>query len=75
MNIKLKALLLTAALLSGLFGITYLVVYYPAALALGLLAIVFYGIYNIILIELTKTSRKKNGYTIKEFNDEFGGTK
>lgn len=49
MNIKLKALLITAAILGGLFGFVYTIVFYPGVLVLVLLAATFYGLYKLVL--------------------------
>lgn len=77
MNIKLKALLITTAILGGLFGFAYLLVFYPGFLALLFLAGTFYGLYQLVLSNLEKKPRKNTvkSYTIDEFNKEFGEPK
>jgi len=76
-NLKLKALLITTAILGGLFGFVYLMVYYPGILALLFLAGTFYGLYQLVLTSLEKQPRKNTvkSYTFDEFNKEFGGPK
>ena len=76
-NIKLKALLITTAILGGLFGFVYLMVFYPAVLALLFLAGTFYGLYQLVLNTLEKRPRKNTvkSYTADEFNKEFGEPK
>ena len=77
MNIKLKALLITTAILGGLFGFLYLLIFYPGFLSLLFLAGTFYGLYQIVLSNLQKRPRQNNvrAYTIDEFNKEFGEPK
>lgn len=72
MNIKLKALLITFAILGGLFGFVYLMVYYPGVMFVVFLAGAFYGLYNLVLNSLKSN---KKSYTIKEYNETFGGPK
>ena len=77
MNIKLKAFLITTAILGGLFGFVYLMVFYPEILAFLFLAGTFYGLYQLVLNSLEKKPRKNTvkSYTVDEFNKEFGEPK
>jgi uncharacterized membrane protein YesL len=52
MNIKLKAFLITFAVLFGLFGSVYTLFFYPELILLVGLAAAFYGLYNIVLDSL-----------------------
>jgi len=73
MNIKLKALMITTAILGGFFGFVYTMVFHPVVIMLGVVAVAFCGLYKLVLTDLTNKDLKKNGYSIKQFNDEYGG--
>lgn len=52
MNIKLKAMLLTIAIMGGFFGFVYTMVFHPIVIMLGVLAATFYGMYKLVLNSL-----------------------
>ena len=72
MNIKLKAMLITFSIVAGAFGFVYMMIYYPGILFMLFLAGFIYALYNLVLDNL---KRDKKSYTIKEYNDTFGGPK
>ena len=75
MNIKLKALLIAIAYVSAPFLFLFLAFAYPLIILFAAIALIVWLVYNRVLYDLTKDHRKKNGYTIKEFNKEFGEPK
>lgn len=75
MNIKLKAFLLSIVYVASPFVFLYMLFEYPAVILFALLAVVIYLVYNAVLCHLENTDRKKNGYTIKQFNDEYGNSR
>lgn len=75
MNIKLKAFLLALAYVSAPFLFVFLTFAYPLLILFAAIALIVWLVYNRVLYNLTKDHHKKNGYTIKEFNKEFGERK
>lgn len=75
MNIKLKALLIAIAYVSAPFLFLFLAFAYPLIILFAAIALIVWLVYNRVLYDLTKDHHKKNGYTIKEFNKEFGEPK
>ena len=49
MNIKLKALLITLAVLVGFFGSMTIIVFYPLVILFACLAGLFYVMYKLVL--------------------------
>ena len=75
MNIKLKAFLLALAYVSAPFLFVFLTFAYPLLILVAAIALIVYLVYNAVLANLEKSDRKKNGYTVKQFNKEYGGPK
>ena len=75
MNIKLKAFLLAIVYVASPFVFLYMLFKYPAVILFALLGGVIYLVYNAVLRHLENTDRKKNGYTIKQFNNEYGNSR
>jgi len=75
LNIKLKALLIAIAYVSAPFLFLFLAFAYPLIILFAAIALIVWLVYNRVLYDLTKDHHKKNGYTIKEFNKEFGEPK
>ena len=75
MNIKLKAFLIAIGCVAAPFVFLYVMVAYPLVILFSALAVVIYLVYNAVLANLEKSDRKKNGYTVKQFNKEYGGPK
>jgi len=49
MNIKLKAFLITLAVIFGLFGSIYVMIYYPWVFFIAFLCVTIYAMYNLVL--------------------------
>ena len=75
MNIKLKALLLALAYVAAPFVFLYVAFMYPLFVLFAALAFVVYMVYYLVLNKLQHEHRKKNGYSFKEFDEEYGGPK
>ena len=75
MNIKLKAFLLALGYVTTPFAFLYVAFLYPLLILFAALSFIVWLVYNRVLYDLTKDHHKKNGYTIKEFNKEFGEPK
>lgn len=75
MNIKLKALLLALAYVAAPFAFLYVAFMYPLFVLFAALAFVVYMVYYLVLNKLQHEHRKKNGYSFKEFDEEYGGPK
>ena len=75
MNIKLKALLIALVYVATPFLFLYIAFMYPLIILFAAIALIVWLIYNKVLADLENDYRKKNGYSIKEFNDEYGGPK
>lgn len=73
MNIKLKALLLAIGYVATPFVFVYISFMYPLIILFAAIALIVWLIYNRVLYNLENEYRKKNGYSIKEFNNEYGG--
>lgn len=73
MNIKFKAFLIALAYVATPFVFLYIAFVYPLVILFAAIALIVWLIYNKVLADLENEYRKKNGYSIKEFNDEYGG--
>lgn len=75
MNIKLKALLLTIGYVAAPFVFLLIAFTYPLIILFAAIALIVWMVYNKVLYDLERHDRKKNGYSFKEFNKEFGEPK
>ena len=73
MNIKLKALLLTIGYVAAPFVFLYVAFMYPLIVLFAALAFIVYMVYYLVLRKLQYEHHKKNGYSFKEFDKEYGG--
>lgn len=73
MNIKLKAFLLAIVYVASPFVFLYVAFMYPLIILFAALALIVYMVYNVVLNNLQREHRKKNGYSLKEFDEEYGG--
>ena len=73
MNIKLKAFLIALVCVATPFVFLYIAFMYPLIILFAAIALIVWLVYNKVLGDLESEYRKKNGYSIKEFNDEYGG--
>lgn len=73
MNIKLKAFLLALVYVATPFVFLYIAFMYPLVILVVAVALIVWLIYNKVLAVLENEYRKKNGYSIKEFDETFGG--
>lgn len=60
MNIKLKALLIAFAIIGGLITFAYTLIFYPGAILIGVVAVLVYAIYRLVLSDLEKQQKRKN---------------
>lgn len=75
MNLKLKAFLLTIVYVTAPFVFLYVMFVYPLLVLFAVLALVVYLVYNAVLENLKRDYYRKHGYTLKEFDKEFGDKK
>lgn len=75
MNLKLKALLITLGIVCSTFAFAYCLVVYPWVLGALFILATIYSLYKLILSNLEKSYRTKNGYNIEDFNKKFGRPK
>lgn len=75
MNIKLKALLLALGYVAAPFVFLLVAFTYPLIILFAAIALIVWMVYNKVLYDLEQTDRKQNGYSIKEFNKDFGEPK
>lgn len=73
MNIKLKAFLLALVYVTTPFVCLYGAFMYPLVILFAALAFIFYMVYYLVLRKLQYEHYKKNGYSFKEFDKEYGG--
>ncbi len=74
MNIKLKALLIALGYVAIPFVFVYIVIMYPLIILFAAVALIVFLVYIRVLDNLKRDNYyRKNGYSIKEFNDEYGG--
>lgn len=73
MNIKLKAFLLALVYVTTPFVFLYVAFMYPLIVLFAALAFIVYMVYYLVLSKLQHEHRKKNGYSFKEFDEEYGG--
>ena len=73
MNIKLKAFLLALIYVTTPFVLMYVAFMYPLVILFAAVTGLFYMVYCLVLSKLQYEHRKKNGYSFKEFDEEFGG--
>jgi hypothetical protein len=59
MNIKLKAALITIALVFGLFATVYAIAYYPITLFFMVLGVLIFLVYKSVLYDLKRNERSK----------------
>lgn len=72
MNIKLKAFLIALVYVTTPFVFLYVAFMYPLIILFAALALIFYMVYYLVLGKLQHEHTKKNGYSFKEFDDEYG---
>ena len=75
MNIKLKAFLLALVYVASPFVFLYVAFQYPLIILFASISLIVWLVYNRVLNNLEYNNRKKNGYTIKEFDKEYGGSR
>lgn len=75
MNIKLKAFLLALVYVATPFLFLFVAVKYPLVILFAAIALIVWLVYNKVLDDLKKDHHKKNGYSIKEFDEGLGGTR
>lgn len=73
MNIKLKAFLLALVYVTTPFAFLYVMFVYPLLILFAAVGFIVFLVYNKVLDDLKREHHKKNGYSFKEFNDEYGG--
>ena len=73
MNIKLKALLLSLGYVAAPFVFVTVAFTYPLIILFATIALIVWMVYNKVLYDLEHHDRKKNGYSFKEFDEEYGG--
>ena len=73
MNIKIKAFLLALVYVTTPFVCLYVAFMYPLIILFAALAFVFYMVYYLVLRKLQDEHHRKNGYSFKEFDKEYGG--
>ena len=72
MNLKLKAFLLALVYVTTPFVFLYIAFMYPLIIVFAALAFIFYMVYYLVLRKLQYEHHKKNGYSFKEFDKEYG---
>ena len=75
MNIKLKAFLLTLVYVTTPFVFLYIAFMYPLIILFAAIAFIVFMVYRLVLSNLQREHRKKNGYSFKEFDKEYGGSR